>query len=130
MTDLTSSYLWFWLYLVAASVLAGASAYVWLTWAQVRGLLGLAMAILLTCVAITAGCIALLHANDPRVETVWILAVNRAAWPGIMISALIMADVWGASRNDHRSLTTRIYTWYKAYSSRPERRGNERGVQA
>lgn len=99
-------------FLIATLLYFGAG-YLWQVWAQVRGVRGMALATGLTCGAIICSCFGILQSHQALVPDAWLLAIHRAAWWPMMMSGLLLADLYAADHNDHRSLTTRIYIAYK-----------------
>lgn len=98
---------------VIATLLYFGAGYLWLIWWQVGGIRGLALATALTCGGIITSCFGILQSHQAIVDDVWLLAIHRAAWWPLLLSGLILADIYAADHNDHRSVTTKIYLWYK-----------------
>lgn len=99
-------------FFIASVMLFGAS-YLWMVWWQVKGIRGLALSVALTCGAIISSCFGILQAKQAIVPDIYLLVIHRAAWWPLMLSGLLLADIYAADHNDHRSLTTRTYLWFK-----------------
>lgn len=97
-----------------ATLLYFGAGYLWLVWAQVKGVRGLALATALTCGAIIASCFGILQSQQPLIPDFWLLVVHRAAWWPLTLAGLLLADLYAADHNDHRSLTTKSYLWFKS----------------
>jgi hypothetical protein len=112
--------MWF----VAAAIFAFCATYVWWIVFEVGGVRGAALAITFTCCAIICCCFGLILSDQEWISTLVLGALVTAAWPPIVICALVLTDIYSADRNNHRSFTARSYLWYKR-AIRHE--GEERG---
>lgn len=99
-----------------ATIVTFAATYTWLIWWQVRGIRGCALATAETCMALIAWCLALITADRTLVPPIVAMIIFRAGvWP-IALGFLVLADLYASDHNDHRSLTTRSYLWFKSLS--------------
>ena len=94
-------------------VFAFLATYLWLIVREVGGIRGAAMAILFSCLAITTTGFALLLSHSTIISNLVVGAVVTAAWWPIVLSSIVLADLYAADRNGHRSFTTRSYLWFK-----------------
>lgn len=94
-------------------IFAFLAAYTWLIVREVGGIRGVALATLFTSAAITCGGFGLLLAHNPLVSGYVIGAVITAAWWPALLAAIVLADLYAADKNSHRSFTTRSYLWYQ-----------------
>src|SRR5688572_8851823 len=90
------------------------ATWTWLLVFQLGGIRGTAMATLFTCSAITTAGFALLLSHNAIVSSWVVGAVVTAVWWPILFAAIVLADLYAADRNGHRSFTTRFYLWFKA----------------
>lgn len=107
-------------YFIALAGLAAAGvAYTLLYWMHTRGLRGLAMAVALACVAVLASCFAALH-GVPWDGTAarWLLVLERSAWGPLVLSLLVLVDLYAADSNSHRAISTMIYLRWERLRSR------------
>lgn len=95
------------------AVFAFLATYTWLIVYEVGGIRGTAMATLFTGMAVNTAGFALLLSHSAIVSGVVIGAIVTAAWWPIMLAAIVLADLYAADRNGHRSFTTRSYLWFK-----------------
>lgn len=103
---------------VLASLLYFAAGYIGLVWVQVGGVRGLAIMTSLACGAIICSCFGILQSHQAIVPDVYLLAIHRTAWWPMMFSGLLLADIYAADHNDHRSLTTKVYIAFKRFVRR------------
>lgn len=100
-------------YLFCGFVLAFLTGWAGWVWWQVSGVRGAMLMVLFASLAVVCLSLSILHANDPRIPVIWVLAVSRGAWAPAVVSALVWCDLYYADHNGHFSYTTRSYTWYK-----------------
>lgn len=98
---------------VMTAVFAFLATWTWMLVFQLGGIRGTAMATLFTGSAITTAGFALLLSHSAIVSSYIVGAVVTAAWWPIMFAAIVLADLYAADRNGHRSFTTRSYLWFK-----------------
>jgi hypothetical protein len=98
---------------VMTLVFASLATYLWLIVWEVGGIRGTAMAILFSCLAVTTTGFALLLSHATIISSLVVGAVVTAAWWPILLSSIVLADLYAADRNGHRAFTTRTYLWYK-----------------
>lgn len=103
---------------ILASLLYFAGGYIGLVWMQVGGVRGLALVTAFLCGAIICSCFGILQSHQAIVADVWLLSIHRAAWWPMMFSGLLLADLYAADHNDHRSLTTKGYIAFKRFVRR------------
>jgi hypothetical protein len=103
---------------VIAALALGGAAYVWLVWRQVRGLRGLAMLVALLCVVVIAVCFGGLHNRPGYIPTVWLLMVERAAWWPLLLSLLVLVDLYASDHGEHRAITTILYRRWERLRAR------------
>lgn len=112
------------IYLALFAVFFFAAWYTAAIWREVGGLRGLAMLILFAGLALICSASAWLHGDyDALISVDVIVIILRWFWLPVALAALVMADLYAADHNDHRSLTTRSYLWFK-------RLGKTRGEHA
>lgn len=104
-------------FLIATLLYFGAG-YLWQVWWQVRGIRGLALATAMTCGGIITSCFGILQSHQAIVSDVWLLAIHRACWWPLLLSGLVLADLYASDHNDHRSVTTKVYLYYKRMTTR------------
>lgn len=105
----------FWQYLALASLCMFSAGYAFVTWWQVRGLLGLAMTILSLSLCVIFSANAWAHSGDARISIFMSMAVSRTASVTAALSIFVLADVLAASANSHRALTTKFYLWLRKF---------------
>jgi uncharacterized membrane protein YjjB (DUF3815 family) len=103
---------------ILASLLYFGAGYIGMVWSQVGGVRGLALATSLLCGAIICSCFGILQSHQALVPNVWLLAIHRAAWWPLMLSGLLLADMYAADHNDHRTVTTKLYESFKRFTRR------------
>lgn len=89
------------------------ATYLWLIVIEVGGIRGTAMAVLFSGMAINTAGFALLLSQSTIVPGAVIGAIITATWWPILLAAIVLADLYAADRNGHRSFTTRSYFWFK-----------------
>lgn len=100
-------------WIVASLVFTFCATWIWQIVRQVGGLLGTAVAAILSCLAVISVCFALILMQQPWIAN-WILgAVVSAAFVPIVIWSVVLTDLYAASRNSHRSFTAISYGWYQ-----------------
>lgn len=105
-----------------ATLLYFGAGYLWQVWFEVKGVRGLALSTALTCGAIIASCFGILQSHQALVPDFWLIAIHRTAWWPLTMSGLLLADVYASDHNDHRSVTTKIYLWFKRTTARQSAR--------
>jgi hypothetical protein len=118
----------FWFILIPLLFLS--SLYVFHTWWQVRGVTGLALAVLALALgtdaviaAILDGCwqyvdagILILASCKTVVPLGWIVWIRRGSDALKMITIVLLVDAYAARMNGHRAITTVAYEWYRRVS--------------
>lgn len=89
------------------------ATWTWMLVAQLGGIRGTAMAILFTGSAVNTAGFALLLSHNTIISNLVVGAVVTAVWWPILLAAIVLADLYAADRNGHRSFTTRSYQWFK-----------------
>lgn len=103
--------LWYWV--ILASVFTFGAAYTWLVWWQVRGIRGMALGTMQSCMALIASMMAMIAADAPLVSPLAaVITIRIGVWV-VAFAALVLSDIYAADHNDHRSLTTITYLWWK-----------------
>lgn len=110
-----------WLFTLTGAAFCFATVYSFAVWWQVRGLTGLMQIFLFTALAYIAFTTAWFYSPDPRVNLIWVVALQRAAWGVSALASLVLADSYAASRNSHRALTTKLYIWFQRLSEERKR---------
>lgn len=108
------------LYAMLGAGLFFAAAYIGIVWWQVRGLRGILLMILFFALSVICSGNLWLHTGNARIPTDVIVAIQRSQWVTILFATLMLADLYAAAHNDHRSLTTRSYLWFKRASKERE----------
>lgn len=101
------------------------ATWTWLLVIQLGGIRGTAMATIFTCAAVTTTGFALLLSHAAIVSSLVVGAVVTAAWWPILLASIVLADLYAADRNGHRSFTTRSYLWFVRVT-RGEKEENEK----
>lgn len=100
-------------WIAASLILVFCATWIWGIVFEVKGLFGTALAMIFTCLAVVCVCFAFILMHQPWLPN-WILgAIVSAMFPPIVFATLILTDIYAASRNGHRSFTTRSYEWYQ-----------------
>lgn len=108
---------------IAATIFCFCATYIWQIVGEVGGLRGTALALVFTCCAVICSCFGLILSHQTWIPHYVLGAVVTAAWPPILIAALVLTDIYGADRNNHRSFTARSYNAYHRWmTSRKEKR--------
>lgn len=104
----------YWLALATISFF-GAS-YTGQVWREVRGLRGMALTVLQASIGVIASLMAMIVSDQALIPALYAgIGIRTVVW--IMVLAmLVLADFYAADHNDHRSLTTRSYLWFKSLS--------------
>lgn len=113
-------------WMFASAVMLFFAAWIWQIVIEAGGLRGTAMATLFTCLSILFACFALLLHDDPRISKFIVGMVATAVCAPMPFSAFILADLYAASRNNHRSFTARSYGFYKRLTSDEREERNPR----
>jgi hypothetical protein len=71
------------------------------------------MATLFTGLGFTTAGFALLLSHNAIVSAYVVGAAVTAMWWPMLLAATVLADLYAADRNGHRSFTTRSYLWFK-----------------
>lgn len=98
---------------LAGIVLVFLASWIWLIVREVGGIRGTALATLLSCLAILFFCFALLLSKESRIPHALIGVIATVVCCPMPVAAFVLADLYSADRNNHRSFTTRSYLWYK-----------------
>lgn len=120
---MTGSPIFFWLFLVLSSICMFATGYGLVTWWQVRGLRGLATTTLSLSLSLIFSATAWSHSDDARISIFTIMAVTLAASATATLSIFVLADLYAASANSHRAVTTKLYLWFQ--NMKKERSGEQ-----
>lgn len=102
---------------MASAIFVFCACYVWHIVLEVGGVRGTALGITFTCCAVICTCFGLVLSEQEWLSPFVLAAVISAAWPPIVVSALVLCDLYAADRNNHRSFTARSYLWYKRVTS-------------
>lgn len=89
------------------------ASWLWQIVREVGGLRGTVMATLFTCLGILFACFALLLHDDPRISKLLVGVVASMVCAPMPFAAFVLADLYAADRNNHRSFTAHFYRWYK-----------------
>lgn len=98
---------------IVAALMLFCAVYTWYIVLEVGGVRGTALAITWTSCAIICSANGLALSEQQLIPPFVLGAIIAAAWPPIVISALVLTDIYAADRNNHRSFTARSYFWYK-----------------
>lgn len=98
---------------LASALFSFCAVYVWLIVFEVGGIRGTALATMCTCLAVICTCFGLILAKQTWIPNFLLGAIVTAAFPPIVLSVLVLCDLYGSSRNGHRSFTARSYLWYR-----------------
>lgn len=83
-------------------------------WIEVKGIRGIAMVALAYCLMVLCMVMSAIRAGHAALIPRDILTlIIRAVFPIMLLSVAVIIDLWAADHNDHRSLTTRSYLWFK-----------------
>lgn len=108
-------------WMVASAAMLFFAIWILLIVLEVRGLRGAALATLFFCIGTLFGCFALLLHEAPHISKTVVGVIATAVCMPIPWAAFILADLYSADRNSHRSFTARSYNWYKRVTkSEPE----------
>jgi hypothetical protein len=96
-------------------------------WFQVHGVRGLALATLALCLGLLSSLLGIVRAGEAaRIPPEITMIGIRCVFPAMFLSMAVIVDIWAADHNDHRSVTTITYQWFKRLtrerSSRREQR--------
>ena len=100
-------------WVVACAIYTFLAVYMWLMVWEVGGIRSTAMGILFTGCAITCLGFAAILSHTALLSSAVAGAIISAAWPPMLLASIVLADLWAADMNSHRSFTTRSYLWYK-----------------
>lgn len=97
-----------------ATVLFVSATAIWWVWWQVRGLRGAALGVIATALAVIATCMSIILSDDAIVSTRAASVMIRVLIGPIALAVFVLSDTYAANHNDHRSLTTKGYMWFKS----------------
>lgn len=80
---------------------------------EVGGIRGTALSTLFLCCAVTTSGFGLLLSHQTTIAAHVIGAVITTSWWPMVLASLVLADLYAADRNSHRSFTARSYLWYE-----------------
>ena len=117
--------MWF---LVAAGFgfLAGFALRVWV---DVGGIRGLATVTLMASCGLLAMLLGVAHSPYARIPWEIILVLLRPLFTLMLLSAMVIVDIYGSDHNDHRSVTTIIYQWFKRMTYERNRKNEKRRTE-
>lgn len=98
---------------IMSAIFGFLAAYMWLIVWEVGGIRGTAMAILFTGCAVTTAGFGLILSHNALIPGYVAGAIVSAVWPPMLLASIVLADLYAADRNGHRSFTTRSYLWFK-----------------
>lgn len=110
------------LWSLLAAIFTFAGSYAALVWSQVGGLRGLALVVNAFTVAIVCAGFALLLSATSAISTETVGVIVTTAFYPLVFSTLVLVDIYAADHNDHRSITTITYLWFKRNFSRSAER--------
>lgn len=101
-----------WMMLSAGFFFLGIFAFA--IWLQVGGIRGMSLSTLALGLGLLTTLLGMIRAGEaaripPEVITIGI----RAIFPIMFLAIAVLVDAWSASVNDHRSITTITYHWFK-----------------
>lgn len=91
-------------------------------WLDIKGIRGLAMVTLALSCALLSMLLGVAHSPTARIPWPLILIGLRPLFLLILLSVGVIIDLWAADHNDHRSLTTITYQWFKRLTKEQDHR--------
>jgi cytochrome bd-type quinol oxidase subunit 2 len=105
-------------WLALAALLWFGASFALLTWRQVRGVRGLALATAMASAALIASMTGVMHSPQVVVPFSVLLAVQRAGWGPLTLGLLVLSDLYAADHNNHRAVTTILYLRWDRWRAR------------
>lgn len=113
-------------WILASLVFVFCATWIWQIVHEAKGLFGTALATIFTCLAVVCVCFGFILMRQPWVPS-WVLgAIVSAVFPPMVFAALILTDLYAASRNSHRSFTSRSYQAYRGWADSKKDRDFDR----
>jgi hypothetical protein len=98
---------------VTSTIFFFLASYTWLIVYDVGGIRGTAMATVFTGLAIVTGCFGMILSGQTLVPNFVWGALITMAFPPVVLACIVLADLYAADKNSHRSFTARSYLWYE-----------------